>query len=105
MVRIALVRTMSCSVGLWQAESGASESEESSQLAGSAPEQQAAQALPARGDAAPCILPSEQESEAAIVLRAFAKLALRLHSQKIADHLVTAFGQHRFGMKLYALDR
>ena len=35
-----------------------------------------------------------QESNATSVSLAFAGLALRLHFQEIADHLVTAFGQY-----------
>ena len=39
------------------------------------------------------------------VSRTSGKLASRLHFQKIADHLVTAFGQHGLRVKLYALNR
>ena len=45
-----------------------------------------------------------RESNATSVSLAFADLALRLHFQKVANHLVTAFGQYRFGMKLHALN-
>ena len=46
-----------------------------------------------------------RESNATSVPRAFADLALRLHFQEVADHLVTAFGQYGLGMKLHALNR
>ncbi len=46
-----------------------------------------------------------RESNATSVSLAFADLALRLHFQKVADHLVTAFGQYRFRVKLNALHR
>src|ERR1700739_1207434 len=39
------------------------------------------------------------------VSRAFALLALRLHSQKVADHLMTALCQYGLRVKLHALKR
>ena len=38
--------------------------------------------------------PPSQQSNATRVSPAFAELALRLHSQEITDHLMTALGQH-----------
>src|SRR5580698_10068742 len=36
---------------------------------------------------------------------AVAWLALALHFQEVADHLVSTFGEHALGMELHALDR
>jgi hypothetical protein len=54
---------------------------------------------------APPKLPQSQRSNATSFFAAIAELASRLHSQEIADHLMTALGQYRLRVKLHTLDR
>jgi hypothetical protein len=92
MVLIASGHTMLCPAGVRPAKPAALLAEEHSGKV--VPEQPVILAAIAPRRKFPHKQRSSQESNATSVSLAFVEVALRLHFQEVADHLVTALGQY-----------